>query len=523
MTINRLPLVSSVDPDAYATGVITSGSGTLNTLYTKYPGEKLYAGQRPSLRVTTEPADTESTDTQGRGVTFWNEVGDFYFVTGRYLYRSSYSGPIQDLGSVGRDKVFFAEVNDKLILIDPSENKGWILDKALPSSVTEITDADFPPNQGPSLQLAGGAVSLDGYLFVMTTDGRLWNSNLNAPETWSAINFITADVSPDGGVAIFKHHNHICAIGQDSIEFFFDAGNPVGSPLQLRQDTSYLTGALDYNTISSTGGDILFLGREVSGTIGLHRLKSFKLERVSSDSIDMFINDTYTADSSDGDPMSFVVSSAWAGGHLLTFITSVGISVDNYKPKYTLVYDATTSLWGSFSSDLVAVEEFAVMGSTDPKGTTGGRGSLIFLSGALATVDFSGEVSDYKLNYGYFEDGYIEEGYMVPPLDDVVAPITMEIVTVEYDMESSTNKTQHRMSLIGTTPASSEDLTPVDISWTDDRYRTFSPERPIDTGLRRSLTRGGTFKRRAYSVKYTGLDRLRLEFIELDTRVSQYA
>lgn len=526
MTINRIPVVTTADPDAYSNGIISSGANCLNVLYTDYPGEKVYASQRPSIHVDAVPDDIGAPATQGRGITYWDEVGTFYFVRANWLYRSDYGTPIQNLGTSFRDKVFFAEVNDYLIIIDPEGNAGYYIDKALPLNVTPIGGTVFPPNQTPALQLVGGAVSLHGYIFVMTTDGRIWNSNLNDPTTWTGIDFITADVSTDEAVMIAKHHNHICAISRNSVEFFYDAGNPTGSPLQLRQDISFSTGAIDFNSTTVTGENVLFLGKESSGTIGLFRLESFKLNRLSADSIDRYISNTYSTQSTVGDSMSFILSSGWVGSHLMCFLTSVGVTSTGameYIPQYTLAYDATNKLWSRFDTVLDSIDEFGVVGTTDSSGSTGSRGSIMFLSGATATMDLTGVSADYRTHDEYFEPDYIVDGYMVVAPDSIFNNIEVNITTVEYDMESTTNKSQHRLSLVGTTSGAGGDLTDINISWTDDRYRSFSNPRALKTGLRRGLTRGGLFRRRAYSLDYNGGDLLRLESLEVDTRGSQYA
>ncbi len=539
MTINRMSLVSSLDPDVYSNGIITAGASAQNVLYTNYPGPKIYASQRPAIGITTEPSDDSQPDTQGRGITYWDAGQDFYFVREAILYKGDYTNSIATVGSAGnRDKVFFTEVGDYLVLIDPEENKGWTIHSSTPSTVVAISDLDFPPNQGPALQLAGGAVSLDGYLFVLTTDGITWNSNLNDPTTWTALDFIGSDIEADGGVYIAKHHNHVCVIGTGSIEYYYDAGNPVGSPLQLRQDISYLTGAVEYNAVSTTGEEIVFLGREASGTIGLYKVSSFKLSRISNDSIERYLGDTYASESLSSEAMKFIVTSSWIGQHLLCFLTAVSVNDTvgdpDYTPIYTLVFDSTNDLWVRFSSELDLIPEFGVMGVTEPTGDTSRKGSIMFISGSIGSFDVSGIASDYRSSDGYIvrdpvedaaysTDLYWAEGYIVSAPDSGTNNICMNITTVETDFDKMTYKNCHRMSVAGTSIASAGDLTPIDVSWTDDRYRTFSTPRQLDTGLRRSLTRLGSFRRRAYSLDYCGADLLKLEFLEFDTRESQYA
>ena len=79
------------------------------------------------------------------------------------------------------------------------------------------------------------------------------------------------------------------------------------------------------------------------------------------------------------------------------------------------------------------------------------------------------------------------------------------------------------MNLVGDTLKLATNLTPIQISWSDDGYSTLSTPRDLATGLRRSLTRLGNFKRRAFNLSYSGTDKLQIEGIEIDTRESGYA
>ena len=90
-------------------------------------------------------------------------------------------------------------------------------------------------------------------------------------------------------------------------------------------------------------------------------------------------------------------------------------------------------------------------------------------------------------------------------------------------MGSVTNKFLHRLSIVGTTVATGNNNLPLLISWSDDHYHTFSPERPLATGLNRSLTRCGTFRRRAHQIRFFGTDAVRIEGIEIDVKASRYA
>ena len=75
-----------------------------------------------------------------------------------------------------------------------------------------------------------GAAFLDGYYVVGTPNGLIYNSNLEDPTTWQAINYIGVVSDSDQLVAVNRTYNYIVAIGTQTTEFFYDAGLSPGSP-----------------------------------------------------------------------------------------------------------------------------------------------------------------------------------------------------------------------------------------------------------------------------------------------------
>ena len=100
----------------------------------------------------------------------------------------------------------------------------------------------------------------------------------------------------------------------------------------------------------------------------------------------------------------------------------------------------------------------------------------------------------------------------------------MTLTLPEIDMDTSTNKFCHRLTLIGSQDAGASSAVPASISWSDDHYSTFNTPRIIDSIRKlRNLTRLGTFKRRAFRIEVDSAERVRIEALEVDTRGSQYA
>lgn len=125
-------------------------------------------------------------------------------------------------------------------------------------AIAKIIDADFPGNISAPHNMVGGFAEMDGYIFVMTKSGRVCNSDLNSITSWTASNFILASISTDSGIGLAKYRNQIMAMGNQSIEFFYNAGNPSGSPLNSSPQLASTVG------VASTGSLLTFNVNNVS-------------------------------------------------------------------------------------------------------------------------------------------------------------------------------------------------------------------------------------------------------------------
>jgi len=92
------------------------------------------------------------------------------------------------------------------------------------ASLTVIADADFPGNIA-NVHTRGNFVQMDGYSFMMSKEGGVYNSDLNSITSWNALGVVQANSSPDQGVGLVKYKNYLMAFGEDSIQFFNNVGN----------------------------------------------------------------------------------------------------------------------------------------------------------------------------------------------------------------------------------------------------------------------------------------------------------
>lgn len=237
------------------------------------------------------------------------------------------------------------------------------------STLVKVTDADYPATTVP------GLVYLDGTYYVMTAEGKIFGSAIDDPTSWSALNVIVAQSEPDGGIAIAKHVNYVVAFGAWSLEFFYNAGNPTGSPL-LRVDSSLqLVGCASGTSVSSMAGTLFFIGVTKQRGRAVYVLSGTVAEPISSPYVDRILN---------ADDMTNVYAFCIRiDGHSYYVVTLSTLGV-------TLFYDITTKQWGEWTSlavdtTLTSVSVAAISAKTVTLQKTGHGlfpGKLIILSGS---------------------------------------------------------------------------------------------------------------------------------------------
>jgi hypothetical protein len=87
------------------------------------------------------------------------------------------------------------------------------------STLTTMADADAPTG-------VTHVAALDGYLLANDTDtGEVSFSALRDLTNWAALDFFTAESRPDDVVAMKEGFREICAVGSESVEFWYNDGS----------------------------------------------------------------------------------------------------------------------------------------------------------------------------------------------------------------------------------------------------------------------------------------------------------
>lgn len=337
-------------------------------------------------------------------------------------------------------------------------------------SLTEIVDADWPGTGGGNKTLAGGFVHLDGYSFILCTDGTLWNSDLNSISAWTATSFLTTGMYPDKGVGLARYKDLIVAFGRESIEMFRNVGNPSGSPLQRISEAFIKIGCISSTSICQLEDNIAWVGASDVGTISVYVLEGFRPIRISTPVIDTQLT---------------------LRGSTTIYLTSVKIFGKTYifvqAGSLTFVYCVEDQMWHEWSG-IQLWHKFAASTYSGPV--------VYSISRTLDT----GKV--YKLNQ------------TIPVYTDDGISYTFLIQTAKLDLQTERRKRVTKLAIVGDSYSTTN---PVSVSWSDDDYQSFTTARQVDMVNNRTyLTNCGMTRKRAFRITNTTTVPIRLERLELE-------
>lgn len=391
-----------------------------------------------------------------------------------------------------------------------------------------------------------GIVYLDGYFFVMDEDAKIYNSALGDASSWDALDFLTAEKEPGGGVAIAKSQNYIIALKEWSTEYFYDAANATGSPLSPVDNGFTLVGCANGYSVTNLDGTLFWMSQTKQKGRSVHIMSSLQTAQISTPDVERILN---------ADDLATVYSYGLKiGGHAFYVLTLVTSNI-------TLVYDIISKSWQQWTSLTLngtskSVSSITRSGTTATVTTSTAHGlsdgDPVKIAGAsqsdyngifqiryLTTTTFTIEVANSPVTpatgtitaTGYTEtyfkytkyahcDGrdlvlHESDGHLYELDEDVYQdagiPINVLIRTGKLDNETTDNKVIKKIDIIGN-KVDSEAM----VRWSDDDYTTNSAYRIVDLNATRSqIRRCGDFRRRSFELRHIGNTQLQLASIEI--------
>lgn len=482
-------------------------------------GKRIYLIKRPGLSTQVNPGNASV----GRGMTFWN--GKVYSVFGDKLYAntaelltlSTSTGTVGFVAANGTtDYLFVCDGTNGYVITTADvvtqinqTYSAWatvtnysVGDRRIPTVANSlyyevtadagssaVAEPTWPTTIGSTV-VDGGItwtckgyyggfpsphiptpIFADGYVFLPSSGtDKIYNSDLDLPQSWNPINFIGAEMYPDNIVALGRQNNQVVAFSENSTEYFYDAANVNTSPLARNDGGAQQIGCAAANTLVAFEQQMMFVGQSELGGRCVWKIESFKPEKISLEWVDDIL-----------DQEAALISNANA---FLVRVRGHQFYVLNLTSR-TVVYDVDEKMWHEWSSNSSGSHvAFKCLFSCDYYG--------------VALVQHSSNGKIYKLDpYTYQDDG---------------VAILVEAVSSLIDLEDNNRKTCHAFTLICDRATSSTFAT---LYYTDNDYQSYSTGRALDLSSRPFLQSLGMFRRRAFKVTYTDNYPFRVEAIEL--------
>lgn len=386
-----------------------------------------------------------------RGVWYWN--GTVLHVWGTTLWRGNTPTSVGTIDGSGR--VFFEDWGGGTsYLIIWSGTKGYRLQTNW--TLTEITDGDFTGFSGK----VGSPVYLNGRVFWGSSTGKILHSDTDDPMSYDPNNTLSAEAYPDNLLYLTRHLNYVMAVGEKSLEFFYDAQNPSGSVLARVSGQLSAIGSISSNTVAKDSDYVFFVGATAGGRT------AFVVERGRPRAISDPVVDRILTSANFASAHAYVVRNA---GHLVYGL---------YLPSENL------TLWHD-----VGMQDWFVV--KDPDGNAWPYRGAAYSSANTYMVSDAG-----VFTLGGNQDNGADFTMLVrttPMSFGVMARKLMKHLELEADNYSGT----------------------VTMRYSDDDYQTWSTPRTL-AAARPQAWNLGIFRKRALEISHTGNEVFRMHALDID-------
>jgi hypothetical protein len=247
---------------------------------------------------------------------------DFYVVSGVQVFKlNSMTGTPTLLGTVsGTGPVSIADNGTQIFFA--CNGPSYIYNEVT-NVFQQITDPDFP-----------GAVTvgyLDGYFVFNEPDSqKVWVTNIFEGTQIDALDFASAEGSPDGLVGLIVDHREAWLFGTDSVEVWYDAGL-ADFPLARIQGAFNEIGCVAAFSIAKLDNGLFWLGTDARGQGIVYRANGYTGQRVSTHAVEYAIAQYGNL----ADAIAYTYQQEGHAFYVLTFPTG----------NATWVYDVATQAW----------------------------------------------------------------------------------------------------------------------------------------------------------------------------------
>lgn len=327
--------------------------------------EMMPDGKGPTLLRRTPGIKAWSTaGTAGRGMHVDPANGTLYAVSSDTLYKVNSAGAAISLGAVSGSGIVSMDSNVSTVVV-VAEPNGYYYDG---STFGQITDVDFTSRGASQVNFLGNWL-----LFLEPSSGRVFGADFGTATSFNALNFFTAEGSPDNTQQIITDKEQLVQLGTSSVELAYNSGRS-GFPFErVPSGGSFNLGALAKRSAVLRDNSFDWLASDLT----VRTLRGVTPTRISTHAVEEAITSFSTR--SDAVGMAFTVN-----GHLLYALTFPSAG-------RTFCHDGTTKQWHELDSYLGE--------NWQPVSIVSAYGKTLVQDGATGRI---GELS--TTTYAYWDD-----------------------------------------------------------------------------------------------------------------------
>lgn len=273
-----------------------------------------------------QDAKSQTLLTRAPGIPTWANVGtgpiydtlealnSLYVVSGTKLYKVDSAGSATLLGDVGAIASIDMDANTTSVVV-VNEPNAFYWDG---TTFGQIVDPDFTARGASEVEFINNFL-----LFRQPNSGIFFGADLASATSFDALNFATAEASPDRLVGMVTDHVQEILLGTKSVEIWDNDGSP-GFPFNRAINGYVEIGCFNGKSVAKNDNSVDWLANDYT----VRRLDGVTPVRISQHGIEQLIQNSTISTAN-----AFSYSQ---GGHLF-YVLSFN--------EVTVVYDATTQKW----------------------------------------------------------------------------------------------------------------------------------------------------------------------------------
>jgi len=233
------------------------------------------AGKEPAFLMRAPGLKLLTTVGNGPIRGLWQLGGYMYVVSGDKLYKVSSTYVATEIGYIANNGPVSMSDNGTQIFI-AANPEGYIYNTS--TDILQQIGGDFP-----------GAVTvgyIDGYfVFNEPNSQKFWVTALLDGTSVNALDFASAEGSPDGLVGLIVDHREVWLFGTNSVEVWYDAGL-LDFPLQRIQGAFNEIGCAAAYSIAKMDNCVFWLGQDARGNGIVYRGQGYTGQRISTHAVE---------------------------------------------------------------------------------------------------------------------------------------------------------------------------------------------------------------------------------------------